>query len=89
MVVLDGEHVVLAAVGDVGGGFLLPVHRVGRGDGVGDVHGLQQVAQCGDLVVLGRDRELTQHAPAVLERGDQVWGPGGSGLRAWSCGPAR
>ena len=66
-----------AAAGDVLGGLPQAVHGVRGDDRIGDVHALQQVAQGGDLVALGRHRELTDdRACGVVERGHQVRGTG-------------
>ena len=70
---LDDQHVVRAAPGQVGGVGALGVQRVGRDDRIGDVQAVQQGGEQGDLIGLSADLGLAQHYPVgMIEGGEQM-----------------
>jgi hypothetical protein len=73
LVALDGEQVMRAAAGQVGGVATLGVHRVGRDDGSGDAGAVQQEREHRDFIGLRADFRLAQDgAVSMVERGQQV-----------------
>ena len=70
---LDGEQVVRAAPGQVGGVAALGVQRVRGDDRPADGDAVQQRGEQGDLVGLGVHVSLAQHhTVGVVQRREQV-----------------
>lgn len=73
LVAFHAQHVVPAPTGDVLGPLALAVQRVRGEHDIGQVELLQHDGQGGDLVALGRHRELAGHGGGVVaQRGQQL-----------------
>jgi len=70
---LDRDHIVCAAPGQVAGVLALGVQRVGGDDRVLDVQAVAQRGEQGDFIGLGAHLHLAQHhAMNMVQRRQQV-----------------
>ena len=71
LVALDGEQVIRAASGQIGGVGALGMQRVGGDDSPGDIDAVQQHREHRDLVRLRADPHLTQDSAMSMIEGSQ------------------